>query len=295
MAIFLLRNVKLSVLLFLISTKKCTFAPVKLIIDIGNTVAKLVAFEGEEPIEEIKTSNETLAALPAFASKYHFERGIVGSVIGIPEAVKEMLKSMPFPILHFTPDTPIPICNKYKTPQTLGPDRLAAAVGASILKPGKDILIIDAGTCITYDVIDGKEVVKPEVQKLLDTDRGQYDALYGADDAYWMFQDNVMQLKWKQETQGPIDQLEKWTYPYATYTGVYDIILPADTEDAYTNARIQKLWSETLQNLLLAKSEKKFDEILEKFVTDRNAMGFTQLQEKRYKYVESAKEKLGIE
>ena len=84
MTIFLLRNVKLSVLLFLISTKKCTFAPVKLIIDIGNTVAKLVAFEGEDPIEEIKTSNETLAALPAFASKYHFDCGIVGSVIGIP-------------------------------------------------------------------------------------------------------------------------------------------------------------------------------------------------------------------
>ena len=155
--LFLLRNVKLSVLLFLISTKKCTFAPVKLIIDIGNTVAKLVAFEGEEPIEEIKTNNETLAALPAFANKYHFECGIVGSVIGIPDAVEETLNSMSFPILRFTPDTPIPICNKYKTPHTLGSDRLAAAVGASILKPGKDILIIDAGTCITYDVIDAKK------------------------------------------------------------------------------------------------------------------------------------------
>lgn len=155
--LFLLRNVKLSVLLFLISTKKCTFAPVKLIIDIGNTVAKLVAFEGEEPIEEIKTNNETLAALPAFANKYHFECGIVGSVIGIPNAVEETLNSMSFPILRFTPDTPIPICNKYKTPHTLGSDRLAAAVGASILKPGKDILIIDAGTCITYDVIDAKK------------------------------------------------------------------------------------------------------------------------------------------
>ena len=155
--LFLLRNVKLSVLLFLISTKKCTFAPVKLIIDIGNTVAKLVAFEGEEPIEEIKTNNETLAALPAFANKYHFECGIVGSVIGIPDAVEETLNSMSFPILRFTPDTPIPICNKYKTPHTLGSDRLAAAVGASILKPEKDILIIDAGTCITYDVIDAKK------------------------------------------------------------------------------------------------------------------------------------------
>jgi type III pantothenate kinase len=150
-------NVKLSVLLFIISINYCTFGPVKLIIDIGNTVAKLVAFEGENPIEQIKTNNDTLADLPAFASKYNFECGIVGSVIGIPEGVEDMLTSMPFPILRFTPDTPIPICNKYKTPQTLGSDRLAAAVGASILKPGKDILIIDAGTCITYDVIDANK------------------------------------------------------------------------------------------------------------------------------------------
>ena len=174
------------------------------------------------------------------------------------------------------------------------PDRAIEFIDYMLSEEGQKTIYLGVEG-ITYDVIDGKEVVKPEVQKLLDTDRGQYDALYGADDAYWMFQDNVMQLKWKQETTGPIDQLEKWTYPYATYTGVYDIILPADTEDAYTNARIQKLWSETLQNLLLAKSEKEFDEILEKFVTDRNAMGFSQLQEKRYKYVESAKEKLGIE
>jgi type III pantothenate kinase len=154
LSLFLLRNVKLSVLLFNISTNYCTFGPVKLIIDIGNTVAKLVAFDGEEPVEEIKTSNDTLADLPAFTRKYHFTCGIVGSVIGIPAAVEEKLEGLSFPILHFTPDTPIPICNKYKSPETLGSDRLAAAVGASILKPEKDILIIDAGTCITYDVID---------------------------------------------------------------------------------------------------------------------------------------------
>ncbi len=148
---------------------------------------------------------------------------------------------------------------------------------------------------VTYDVVDGKEVVKPQVQQLLDTDRAAYDAIYGADDAYWMFQDNVMQLKWRQDDPGPTDQLEKWTYPYATYTGVYDVILPADTEDAYTNARIEKLWSQALQNLLLAGSDEEFDEVLSDFVADREALGFKQLQEKRYQYVESAKEKLGID
>ena len=173
------------------------------------------------------------------------------------------------------------------------PDRAIKFIDYMLSEEGQKMVYLGVEG-VTYDVIDGKEVVRPDVQKLLNTDRTAYDALYGADDAYWMFQDNVMQLKWKQESDCPTRQLEDWTYPYATYTGVYDIILPADTEDAYTNARIEKLWSDTLQNLLLAKSDEEFDQILEKFVTDRNALGYKQLQEKRYQYVQSAKEKLGL-
>ncbi|MBQ5722460.1 MAG: type III pantothenate kinase, partial [Bacteroidaceae bacterium] len=56
----------------------------------------------------------------------------------------------------FSHETPVPITNRYRSPKTLGADRLAAAVGARSLKPGKDLLIIDAGTCITYEVIDAK-------------------------------------------------------------------------------------------------------------------------------------------
>ena len=46
------------------------------------------------------------------------------------------------------------IRNQYKTPDTLGVDRLAAVIGAHKLYPGKSSLVIDAGTCITYDYID---------------------------------------------------------------------------------------------------------------------------------------------
>lgn len=127
-----------------------------MIIDIGNTVAKLVAFDGDEPLEETRTSNETLAALPAFASKYNFECGIVGTVRELTPEAEKVLQQVNIPILRFNSSTPIPITNRYRTPQTLGSDRLAAAVGASTLKPGKDLLIIDAGTCITYEVIDAQ-------------------------------------------------------------------------------------------------------------------------------------------
>jgi type III pantothenate kinase len=52
--------------------------------------------------------------------------------------------------------TPLPIINKYKTPQTLGNDRIANAVGAWILNPHKNSLVIDLGTCIKYDIINQK-------------------------------------------------------------------------------------------------------------------------------------------
>ena len=50
----------------------------------------------------------------------------------------------------------MPIVNLYNTPKTLGLDRLAAVVGASIQYPGKNILVIDIGTCMTFDFIDSK-------------------------------------------------------------------------------------------------------------------------------------------
>lgn len=128
----------------------------KLIIDIGNTVAKLVAFDGDEPIEEIRTSNDSLSALGAFAAKYAFTHGIVGTVKELTAEAEEQLRNLHIPILRFSPQTPVPITNRYRSPKTLGADRLAAAVGARSLKPGKDLLIIDAGTCITYEVIDAK-------------------------------------------------------------------------------------------------------------------------------------------
>ena len=126
----------------------------KLIVDIGNSAAKLVAFNGDEPIEQIKTSGKTLEGLEAFAQKHHFTRGIVGTVTGITPEAQKALDALDFPVMRFTTDTPVPITNHYRTPKTLGSDRLAAVVGARELKPDENLLIIDAGTCITYEVVD---------------------------------------------------------------------------------------------------------------------------------------------
>ena len=54
---------------------------------------------------------------------------------------------------YFTPDTPLPVTVDYRSPKTLGSDRIAAVIGARAEAPDRDILVIDAGTCITYDMI----------------------------------------------------------------------------------------------------------------------------------------------
>ena len=128
----------------------------KLIIDIGNTVTKMVAFQGDEPVDELRAEGGSLSGLDVFASKHSFSRGILGAVRDLSACEEESLASLSFPLLRLSPGTPIPITNRYRTPETLGSDRLAAVIGASSLKPGKDLLIIDAGTCITYEVIDAR-------------------------------------------------------------------------------------------------------------------------------------------
>ena len=125
-----------------------------LIVDIGNTVAKLAVFEQGEPLEVIRCSNQTLDQLPVLCRKYPIRRGIVSSVVTLSDTVLEQLARWDFPIIRLTHETPVPIKNLYKTPQTLGADRLAAVIGANAIRPNRDLLIIDAGTCITFDFID---------------------------------------------------------------------------------------------------------------------------------------------
>lgn len=55
--------------------------------------------------------------------------------------------------LRFAWNTPVPLKNLYATPETLGGDRLAAAVGAAAMFPGENLLVVDLGTAITFDIV----------------------------------------------------------------------------------------------------------------------------------------------
>ena len=137
--------------------------------------------------------------------------------------------------------------------------------------------------------------MKEEVKEVLNSDRAEYDRLYGADDTYWMLQDNVTQLQWRQETAEPFRQVSEWSYPYAVYNGQYDFFLPYGSKEAFAENKIVVLWSETLPTLLLAESEERFDEIFARFLEQREAYGFEEVQVMKTELMEKAKEKLGMQ
>lgn len=150
----------------------------------------------------------------------------------------------------------------------------------------------------TYDTSeDGKIILKEDVKELLNTDRGEYDRLYGADDTYWMFQNNVMQMQWKWENEenDPVAQLEQWTTPYTRYLAHYEISFDANTKVGNCDKQIKELWSYTLPKLLLASSEEEFDATFDEFVKKREELGFSIVMEESTRQMKETKARLGLE
>ena len=174
------------------------------------------------------------------------------------------------------------------------PDRAIAFLDYMMSEEGQKMISLGVEGEM-YDWVDGKAVLKDEVKKLLTTDRKKYDEVYGADDAYWMLQNNVMQLDWMPEKQYPLNQMEEWTYPYTRYLGEYDVTKQDDSETSRINSQIDKLWGKTLPRLLLAKSDEEFDQLFETFVEERETLGYSQLVKEHQKTMEENKKRLGME
>lgn len=126
----------------------------QLIIDIGNSSAKIALFQGGNLTEHLRVEHSLLPEkIIEIAQQEEIQRAIVSSVIPLSEDLKEIISTLPFPCLIMSADLKLPFQIAYKTPETLGPDRLAAVAEAWSQKPGYDLLVIDIGTAITYDVI----------------------------------------------------------------------------------------------------------------------------------------------
>lgn len=127
----------------------------RLIIDIGNTLVKVALFEDSDPLAITYLPQLTIQAMELFLTESGITRpdeAILSTVRQADNVFLDYLNSN-FRLLLLSSETPLPIKNLYNSPETLGYDRLAAAVAASTLFPSRNVLIINTGTAITYDLV----------------------------------------------------------------------------------------------------------------------------------------------
>jgi len=121
-----------------------------LVIDIGNTRTKAAVFSEEKLIEKIIFSDDPILNIKRLQTNHSIEKSIYLATGKIETAFGKFLKD-DLKAIELTHKTKVPVKNLYGTPETLGRDRLAAVVGAQAIFPDCNCLVIDAGTCITYD------------------------------------------------------------------------------------------------------------------------------------------------
>ena len=124
-----------------------------LAIDIGNTLTKIAVFQQNDLVHFEYAPDTDVQTLLQLIEKYDVERAIISSVRKRVEAWQEAVE-IKIEVHYFSVDMTGGVKNRYKSPKTLGIDRLAAVIGAHRLYPGKSNLVIDAGTTITYDHVD---------------------------------------------------------------------------------------------------------------------------------------------
>lgn len=127
-----------------------------LTIDNGNTSVKVAFFIGTELVATNRFMRRDVRLLDRFISTYKPDSAIMCSTASseASKRVEELIGQRCRRVLDLTHETPMPISLGYRTPQTLGRDRIATAVGAWSIAQGGDVLVIDAGTAITYDLIN---------------------------------------------------------------------------------------------------------------------------------------------
>jgi len=121
-------------------------------IDIGNTRIKAGVFESNT-LERV-FNFENMEGLMLFCENLDTNTPIIISSVTNDDLSSFQKDFKNLVILNSS--TKLPVINNYKTPETLGNDRLSAVVGAVSLFPGENNLVIDAGTCIKYDFINSQ-------------------------------------------------------------------------------------------------------------------------------------------
>jgi len=130
---------------------------INLVIDIGNSRTKIALFNQYDLMFNVSIDHLTVEHLKMIKDEHpQLTKAILSSVKPRNEELTGFLSEQFEYFMELDEHSKLPIENLYETPETLGKDRLAAAVGANELFPDQNLLVIDAGTAITYDLVSEK-------------------------------------------------------------------------------------------------------------------------------------------
>jgi type III pantothenate kinase len=126
-----------------------------LIVDIGNTSTKLAIYEDGKKIAVSRLKNLNCKALDDELMGFSINKTIISSTKKLPPDFTQLFFGSVTYVHILSAGSLLPFKIEYDTPETLGPDRIAAVAGAYSLFRGKDVLIIDAGSALTFDYLSG--------------------------------------------------------------------------------------------------------------------------------------------
>lgn len=126
-----------------------------LIIDVGNSFVKLAVFKDNDLIHKVVIDlDAVLSEIKIIKYKYASIKKAIVSSVGRLKKKDITAISKYFDLMVLDSDTNLPFKNRYKTPKSLGVDRIALVCASIRQFSDKNVLIIDAGTCVTYDFIN---------------------------------------------------------------------------------------------------------------------------------------------
>ena len=133
-----------------------------LLIDIGNTLVKTSVFNDKQEMIFYKNFDKIHSKLEfdKLLSSLPITHALISATGQRSPQIEDLLKKHDIPFFFLNHTLKFPFKIDYRTPETLGADRIALAAGAILRKPKKNRLIIDAGTCITYDFVDKENIYR---------------------------------------------------------------------------------------------------------------------------------------
>ncbi len=125
-----------------------------LVLDIGNTRIKAGIFDGDSMVANVTIGKDLLNDFRALENEFSGIKRVLISAVGqLPQSLESYLQEK-FVFETLSSKTKLPIKLLYKTSETLGSDRIALAVGGWYTADKGNALVIDMGTCITYDIVN---------------------------------------------------------------------------------------------------------------------------------------------